>query len=119
MPQEGSNLTPAHRMRDFKFKDYAPKVFQHLRRRFNQDPLDYMMCVCGNFDYLEFISNAKSGQFFFYTHDRQFMIKTQTKAESKYMRSLLPQYYKVASLFLVDWVFESISNFGVFCWFST
>ena len=39
-------------------------------------------------------SNAKSGQFFFYTHDRQFMIKTQTKAESKYMRSLLPQYYK-------------------------
>jgi 1-phosphatidylinositol-4-phosphate 5-kinase len=61
----------------------------------SQEPIDYMMCVCGNFDYLEFISNAKSGQFFFYTHDRQFMIKTQTKAESKFMRSLLPQYYKV------------------------
>ena len=82
MPSEGSNTTPPHKMRgmgmmgwmgnaDFKFKDYAPKVFRHLRQRFGIDPVDYMLCVCGNFEFLEFISNSKSGQFFFYTHDRQ------------------------------------------------
>jgi 1-phosphatidylinositol-4-phosphate 5-kinase len=38
-------------MRDFKFKDYAPKVFRHLRERFDVDPADYMMTICGNFEY--------------------------------------------------------------------
>ena len=94
MPSDGSNTTPPHKMRDFKFKDYAPKVFRHLRQRFGIDAVDYMLTVCGNCEFLEFISNSKSGQFFFYTHDRQFMIKTQTDEESKLLRSILPRYYE-------------------------
>lgn len=62
----GSDITPAHLMRDFKFKDYAPLVFRAIRAIFSLDPADYLLCVCGNFQYLEFISNSKSGQFFFF-----------------------------------------------------
>merc|ERR1712113_761010 len=42
---------------------------------------------------LEFISNSKSGQFFFYSHDGQFLIKSMTRSECKLMRKILPQYY--------------------------
>jgi hypothetical protein len=54
-------------------------------------------CACSRLSsrFLEFISNSKSGQFFFFTHDQQYMIKTQTKAECKFLRSILPQYYRV------------------------
>jgi len=42
---------------------------------------------------LEFISNSKSGQFFFYSHDGQFLIKSMTRSESLFLRKILPPYY--------------------------
>jgi len=57
--------TPPHQMRDFKFKDYAPKVFFSIRKLYNIDTADYMLTLAGNFQYLEFISNSKGGSFFF------------------------------------------------------
>ena len=53
----------------FKFKDYSPDIFQQIRRRFDIDSTDYMATLCGDFNYIEFISNSKSGQFFFFSHD--------------------------------------------------
>ena len=53
-----------------------------------------MMSLCGDFNFIEFISNSKSGQFFFYSHDGRFMIKTQTAAESKFLRRIMPHYYQ-------------------------
>ncbi|OQR92034.1 phosphatidylinositol-4-phosphate-5-kinase (PIPK-C) [Thraustotheca clavata] len=70
----------------FKFKDYAPEIFRQIRRRFNIDSADYLVTLCGDFNYIEFMSNSKSGQFFFYSHDGRFMIKTQTQDESKFLR---------------------------------
>ena len=93
-PGRGSLLTPAHRMRDFKFKDYSPVVYKKIRECFGINPADYLLCVCGNFQFLEFISNSKSGQFFFYTHDRQFMIKTVSQGECKFLQAILPSYYE-------------------------
>ncbi|TMW58178.1 hypothetical protein Poli38472_011766 [Pythium oligandrum] len=78
----------------FKFKDYSPDIFRQIRRRFCIDSADYMVTLCGDFNYIEFLSNSKSGQFFFYSHDGRFMIKTQTKEESKFLRRILPHYYK-------------------------
>lgn len=78
----------------FKFKDYSPDIFRQIRRRFSIDSADYMVTLCGDFNYIEFMSNSKSGQFFFYSHDGRFMIKTQTKEESKFLRRILPHYYK-------------------------
>eukprot|EP01033_Poteriospumella_lacustris_P015765 gene15764-11286_t len=48
----------------------------------------------GDYNYVEFISNSKSGQFFFYSHDGKYMLKTQTKEENKFLLSILPQYYE-------------------------
>jgi 1-phosphatidylinositol-4-phosphate 5-kinase len=93
-PSEGSALTPAHEMRSFKFKDYAPEVFRNIRARFNIEAADYLLTICGDFQYLEFISNSKSGQFFFYSHDRRYMIKTISQNESKFLRKILPDYAK-------------------------
>ncbi|KAJ0392216.1 hypothetical protein P43SY_003043 [Pythium insidiosum] len=78
----------------FKFKDYSPDIFRQIRRRFSIDSADYMVTLCGQFNFIEFLSNSKSGQFFFYSHDGRFMIKTQTKEESKFLRRILPHYYK-------------------------
>ena len=118
MPSEGSNATPPHKMRDFKFKDYTPAVFRHLRERFGIDAIDYLLCICGNFEFLEFVSNSKSGQFFFFSHDRQFMIKTQTDAESKLLREILPKYYQVVILiyaYAVDLLYIIVGFLFVLC----
>lgn len=50
--------------------------------------------ILGDYNYVEFISNSKSGQFFFYSHDGRYMLKTQTKEENKFLLSILPQYYE-------------------------
>ena len=91
-------------------------MFRAIRARFNINAADYLLCVCGNFQvsntadnhlrvradhavdlmqYLEFISNSKSGQFFFYSHDRRYMIKTVSSGECKLLRQILPSYYAV------------------------
>ncbi|CAN0535583.1 unnamed protein product, partial [Ectocarpus sp. 8 AP-2014] len=68
--------TPSHKLnRTFKFRDYAPKVFKNLRGLFGIDEASYMNSVAGDYDYLELITNSKSGSFFFYSHDQKYIIK--------------------------------------------
>jgi hypothetical protein len=98
-PAAGSNkppyFTPPHSLvHTFKFKSYTPKVFERIREYFGIDRANYMLSVCGNYNFLEFISNSKSGQFFFYSHDGKYMIKTQTKEENKFLKKILPHYYQ-------------------------
>jgi len=91
----GTPTTPPHQLgHTFKFKDYSPISFAYLRRLFGIDEFDFLISVCGNANFIEFISNAKSGQFFFYSSDGKFMIKTMTNAESKFLRRILPHYFR-------------------------
>jgi len=53
-----------------------------------------MNSVCGDFNFIQFIANSRSGQFFFYSHDGKYMIKTQTKQENKFLRRILPHYFR-------------------------
>lgn len=92
-PHKGSRTTPSHEIHSFKFKDYAPQVFASIRANCGIGTADYQLCVCGNFNYLEFISNSKSGQFFFYTHDSQYMIKTVSRGEVRLLRLILSKYH--------------------------
>jgi hypothetical protein len=88
-------ITPPHSLvHTFRFKTYAPKVFVKLREFFDVDDLGYKQSVCGDYNYIEFISNSKSGQFFFYSHDGRYMLKTQTKEENKFLLRILPQYFE-------------------------
>lgn len=50
-------------------QDYSPLVFHFIRKHFNVDDEDYLQSLGGAYAYIEFISNSKSGQFFFYSHD--------------------------------------------------
>ena len=79
MPSHGLSHT-------FKFKDYSPLAFAYIRRMFGINEFEFLHSVCGNANFIEFISNAKSGQFFFYSSDGKYMIKTMTNAESKFLR---------------------------------
>jgi len=87
--------TPEHELaHTFKIKDYSPMTFAYIRKIFGVNEYDFLASVCGNANYIEFISNAKSGQFFFYSSDGKYMIKTMTNAESKFFRRILPHYFR-------------------------
>eukprot|EP01034_Spumella_vulgaris_P022517 gene22517-28650_t len=96
-PPEGTTNaicpTPPHKLKfTFKFKDYMSNAFRAVRSLSGIDEADYMMSLAGDFNYIEFIANSKSGQFFFYSHDGKYMIKTQTQEESVLLRQIMPQY---------------------------
>ncbi|KAJ6954422.1 phosphatidylinositol 4-phosphate 5-kinase 1-like [Populus alba x Populus x berolinensis] len=93
-PPEGSKITPPHQSLDFRWKDYCPVVFRHLRELFQVDPAAYMLAICGNDALRELSSPGKSGSFFYLTQDDRFMIKTVKKSEVKVLIRMLPSYYQ-------------------------
>jgi len=94
-PREGTAETPELELpHSFKFKDYAPRVFKHLRERFGVNADEYRQSLGGFYDFIEFQSNSRSGQFFFFSHDGRFMIKTQTREESSFLRRIIPHYFR-------------------------
>ncbi|XP_073315862.1 phosphatidylinositol 4-phosphate 5-kinase 1-like [Primulina huaijiensis] len=93
-PPEGSKLTPPHQSVEFRWKDYCPVVFRHLRELFHVDPADYMLAICGNDALRELSSPGKSGSFFYLTQDDRFMIKTVKKSEVKVLVKMLPSYHQ-------------------------
>lgn len=106
----GGPRTPSHQLgHSFKFKDYSPVAFAYLRRLFGINEFDFLLSVCGNANFIEFISNAKSGQFFFYSSDGKFMIKTMTNAESKFLRRSKLR----SSLHLCTFSFANVCAFPV------
>ncbi|KAK9075534.1 hypothetical protein SSX86_003858 [Deinandra increscens subsp. villosa] len=96
-PPEGSKVTPPHPSGEFRWKDYCPIVFRHLRELFQVDPADYMLAICGNDALRELSSPGKSGSFFYLTQDDRFMIKTVKKSEVKVLIKMLPSYHKHVS----------------------
>ncbi|KAI0997409.1 Phosphatidylinositol 4-phosphate 5-kinase [Podosphaera aphanis] len=88
----GNELTPSAKY-DFKFKDYAPWVFRHLRARFKLDPADYLMSLTSKYILSELGSPGKSGSFFYFSRDYKYIIKTIHHAEHKFLRKILKEYY--------------------------
>ncbi|KAL1920437.1 uncharacterized protein VTP21DRAFT_814 [Calcarisporiella thermophila] len=90
---KGNELTPSVKY-DFKFKDYAPWVFRHLRELFGIHPADYLVALTNKYVLSELSSAGKSGAFFYYSQDYRFIIKTIHHSEHKWMRKILKQYYE-------------------------
>jgi 1-phosphatidylinositol-4-phosphate 5-kinase len=88
----GNELTPSAKY-DFKFKDYAPWVFRHLRATFKLDPADYLMSLTSKYILSELGSPGKSGSFFYFSRDYKYIIKTIHHAEHKLLRRILKDYY--------------------------
>ncbi|KOM30529.1 hypothetical protein LR48_Vigan01g008300 [Vigna angularis] len=93
-PPEGSRFTPQHHSVDFRWKDYCPMVFRHLRELFAIDPADYVLAICGSDSLREMSSPGKSGSIFYLTQDDRFIIKTVKKSEVKVLIRMLPSYYQ-------------------------
>lgn len=85
-------MTPSAKY-DFKFKDYAPWVFRHLRTKFHLDPADYLMSLTSKYILSELGSPGKSGSFFYFSRDYKYIIKTIHHAEHKLLRKILRNYY--------------------------
>ena len=94
-PSEGSLVTPPHPGRDFKFKDYAPNVFRHMREKFGIEAVDYQVSLTAEYDLSELGTPGKSGSVFYFTKDGRFVIKTISKSECVFLRHILPHYYQV------------------------
>ncbi|KAI2467351.1 SAICAR synthase-like protein [Annulohypoxylon bovei var. microspora] len=89
----GNELVPSAKY-DFKFKDYAPWVFRHLRALFRLDPADYLMSLTGKYILSELGSPGKSGSFFYFSRDYKYIIKTIHHGEHKFLRKILKNYYE-------------------------
>lgn len=92
-PRAGNELVPSAKY-DFKFKDYAPWVFRHLRAHFRLDPADYLMSLTGKYILSELGSPGKSGSFFYFSRDYKYIIKTIHHSEHKFLRKILKDYYQ-------------------------
>ena len=89
----GSELTPSAKY-DFKFKDYAPWVFRHIREAFKIDPAEYLVSLTAKYILSELGSPGKSGSFFYFSRDYKYIIKTIHHAEHKFLRMILKDYYE-------------------------
>ncbi|CAG2222398.1 PIP5K [Mytilus edulis] len=90
--REGSNLTPAHHLSDFRFKTYAPIAFRYFRELFGIQPDDFLLSCCD--EALKELSNpGASGSIFYLTNDDEFIIKTVQHKEADFLQKLLPGYY--------------------------
>lgn len=83
-----------------RFFDYAPQVFESIRKKFGirrdqysrslgpEQILSYMLQ--GQFNSLaELCSSGKSGSFFYYTADGKYMLKTVSRTEFKFFKTIL------------------------------
>lgn len=55
--------------------------------------------LTGDYILSELISPGRSGQFFYFSYDLRFMLKTITRGEAKFLKAILPSYYSVCHPF--------------------
>ena len=68
-------------------------MFRHLRAKFKLDPADYLMSLTSKYILSELGSPGKSGSFFYFSRDYEYIIKTIHHAEHKLLRRILRDYY--------------------------
>ena len=86
------------------FVDYAPQIFATIRKTFGVKKERYSeqlgpskafaYLFNGNFDtMIELCSSGKSGSFFYYTADANFVLKTISHGEFKFLKHILSNYF--------------------------
>lgn len=79
---------------EFKFKDYAPRVFKELRGTFGINEKEYLESLTSKYVLNELNSPGKSGSFFYYSRDYKYIIKTIHHSEHTHLRKTLEKYYR-------------------------
>ncbi|KAL3871126.1 hypothetical protein ACJMK2_039145 [Sinanodonta woodiana] len=79
--------------KSFVFESYACCVFASLRRAVDISEADYLMSLAPpGLPYLEFISNSRSGQDFYFSNNQRFILKTDREHCIKFFQSILRDY---------------------------
>mmetsp|Transcript_4007 Transcript_4007/g.11944 ORF Transcript_4007/g.11944 Transcript_4007/m.11944 type:complete len:253 (-) Transcript_4007:117-875(-) len=78
----GSRQTPVH------VSTFAPRIFHELRRFGGVSTREYTHSLGG--EATERFTEGKSGAFFYFTHDRRYIIKTASKEEFATLMRILP-----------------------------
>jgi len=81
----GSRQTPVH------VSTFAPRIFHELRRFGGVSTREYTHSLGG--EATERFTEGKSGAFFYFTHDRRYIIKTASKEEFATLMRILPRYH--------------------------
>jgi len=82
----------------YVFADFAPQIFAGIRKLSGISKDDYLRSLnpqsfLGNLDNQKF-SEGKSGSFFCFSPDKNFILKTITAQEANLLKKLLLSYYK-------------------------
>ena len=91
------------------FFDYAPQIFANIRKtsgitkqQYSKSlgPENILECMfTANFQTLsELCSSGKSGSFFYYSPDAQFVLKTIPREEFKFVKRLLKNYHDYVTI---------------------
>ena len=89
----------------FFLKEYAGIIFNNIRRYlgFEKDafissisPQDFIteLMISSQTIFEELCSTGKSGSLFYYTRDGKFIVKTIGRGEYKFLKKILPNYYR-------------------------
>jgi len=94
VPPHGSAYSP-HTCLDeeFEIEEMAPTLFAEVRKVTGINSHEFFESVCRtDFEFISFGTNSKSGEFFFFSHDEKYLLKTTTEIEAKTLVEMLPQY---------------------------
>eukprot|EP00929_Paragymnodinium_shiwhaense_P090519 TRINITY_DN50707_c0_g1_i1.p1 TRINITY_DN50707_c0_g1~~TRINITY_DN50707_c0_g1_i1.p1 ORF type:complete len:1034 (-),score=201.33 TRINITY_DN50707_c0_g1_i1:90-3191(-) len=95
LPEEGSWLSAPHMLPNLRFQEKAPEIFRDVRLAAGYTDDDYISSVCQrDFSFIEFTTNSKSGEFFFFTHDGRCMVKTISNKEAAALVQMLLKGYR-------------------------
>jgi 1-phosphatidylinositol-4-phosphate 5-kinase len=92
VPAEGSHWSPKLAVSEsFDIEEFSPDMFIQLRKKAGVSEQEYMDSLCRtDFHYIQFGSNSKSGEFFFFSHDMKYLIKTMAEDEAETLIDMLP-----------------------------
>ena len=89
---------------EFKFYDYAPKIFHNIRSMYNISSNAYLkslgpdnfianLILTKNKSLRELCSSGKSGSFFYFSYDNKYLLKTISEDEFIIFQTMLKDYY--------------------------
>lgn len=72
-------------------EDICPQLFAQVRHLSGVTNERYYESICRpDIEFVEFRTNSRSGEFFFFSHDGKFMLKTTTRREAETLMRMLP-----------------------------
>ena len=91
-PNEGSEKTGPHNLSSFTCKSYAIEAFHHLRKQFGIDQEEFIESIC--LQPLKSLTNpGSSGSLLFISEDDNYILKTVSDKEARFLQQLLPGYW--------------------------